>query len=101
MRILQICLGNEIALGGYVWSFPNGYRLASVGVCIQGSKSAPGLAAKLLKDLTQKRVQNARIMDFVIGAVLASGPIETTISDGVMLVGNATKQLDLGEFSTA
>ena len=90
----EFYLGKEIAPGGYVWSFPKGDRLANVGVCIQGSKSTPGLAARLLEDFIRKRMPDARLLDLVVGGVPASGPIETTISDGVMLVGDAARQSD-------
>ena len=90
----EFYLGNEIAPGGYVWSFPKGDRLANVGICIQGSKSTPGLAARLLEDFIQKRMPDARLLDLVVGGVPASGPIETAISDGVMLVGDAARQSD-------
>jgi digeranylgeranylglycerophospholipid reductase len=90
----EFYLGNEIAPGGYVWSFPKGDRMANVGVCIQGSNSYPGLAAKLLEDFIRKRMPDARLLDLVVGAVPASGPIENTISDGVMLVGDAARQSD-------
>lgn len=90
----EFYLGNEIAPGGYVWSFPKGERLANVGVCIQGSRSTPGLAARLLKDFIGKRMPDARLLDLVVGGVPASGPIETATSDGVMLVGDAARQSD-------
>jgi digeranylgeranylglycerophospholipid reductase len=90
----EFYLGEEIAPGGYVWSFPKGDQLANVGVCIQGSKSSPGLAAKLLENFIRKRMPDARLLDLVVGAVPASGPIETIISDGVMLVGDAARQSD-------
>jgi digeranylgeranylglycerophospholipid reductase len=90
----EFYLGNEIAPGGYVWSFPKDDGLANVGVCIQGSKSTPGLVTMLLEDFIRKRMPNARLLDLVVGGVPASGPIETTISDGVMLVGDAARQSD-------
>jgi digeranylgeranylglycerophospholipid reductase len=90
----EFYLGKEIAPGGYVWSFPMGDRLANVGVCIQGSEAIPGLAARLLEDFIRKRMPNAKLLDLVVGGVPASGPIETTISDGVMLVGDAARQSD-------
>ena len=90
----EFYLGNEIAPGGYVWSFPKGDRLANVGICIQGSKSTPGLASRLLEDFIRKRMPDARRLDLVVGGVPASGPIETAISDGVMLVGDAARQSD-------
>jgi digeranylgeranylglycerophospholipid reductase len=37
---------------------------------------------------------DARRLDLVVGGVPASGPIETTISGGVMLVGDAARQSD-------
>jgi digeranylgeranylglycerophospholipid reductase len=68
--------------------------LANVGVCIQGSKSTPGLAARQLKDFIRKHMPDARLLDLVVGGVPASGLIKTAISDGVMLVGDAARQSD-------
>ena len=90
----EFYLGNEIAPGGYAWSFPKGDGLANVGVCIQGSNSTPGLAARLLEDFIRKRMPEARLLDLMVGGVPASGPIKATISDGVMLVGDAARQSD-------
>jgi digeranylgeranylglycerophospholipid reductase len=90
----EFYLGTKIAPGGYVWSFPVGERMANVGVCIQGSKATPGLALRLLENFIRKHKPDARPLDLVVGGVPASGPIETTISDGVMLVGDAARQSD-------
>jgi digeranylgeranylglycerophospholipid reductase len=90
----EFYLGNKIAPGGYVWSFPKDDGRANVGVCIQGSKSTSGLVTILLEDFIRKCMPNARLLDLVVGGVPASGPIETTISDGVLLVGDAARQSD-------
>jgi digeranylgeranylglycerophospholipid reductase len=90
----EFYLGTKIAPGGYVWSFPVGERMANVGVCIQGSKATPGLALRLLENFIRKHKPDAKPLDLVVGGVPASGPIETTISDGVMLVGDAARQSD-------
>jgi digeranylgeranylglycerophospholipid reductase len=90
----EFYLGNEIAPGGYAWSFPKSDGLANVGVCIQGSNSTPGLAARLLENFIRKSMPEARLLDLMVGGVPASGPIKTAVSDGVMLVGDAARQSD-------
>ena len=45
----EFFLGNSIAPSGYAWSFPKGEKLANIGLGIQGSRSKPGEAMRLLR----------------------------------------------------
>jgi len=90
----EFFLGNELAPGGYVWSFPKGEHLANVGLGVIGSRSEPGAPVKLLRRFVERRMPEARIVEMVVGGVPVSGPIERTIADGVMLVGDAARQSD-------
>ncbi len=87
-------LGNEIAPGGYVWSFPKGERMANLGLGIQGSKSGPGMPIRLLQKFMKDRLPEAKVLEIMAGGVPVSGPIETTTADGVILVGDAARQSD-------
>ncbi len=90
----EFYIGNEIAPGGYVWIIPRGEKLANIGVCIQGSRSLPGLTVRLLREFLKRHMPEAKILDMVAGGIPASGPIKSTISDGIMLVGDCAGQSD-------
>lgn len=90
----EFFLGNSIAPSGYAWSFPKGEKLANIGLGIQGSKSKPGEAVRLLQQLMKTRFPNGRIVEMVVGGDPCSGPIDSATADGVMLVGDAAHQTD-------
>jgi digeranylgeranylglycerophospholipid reductase len=90
----EFFLGNSIAPSGYAWSFPKGEKLANIGLGIQGSRSKPGEAVRLLRQLMKSRFPNGKIVEMVVGGDPCSGPIESATADGVMLVGDAAHQTD-------
>jgi digeranylgeranylglycerophospholipid reductase len=90
----EFFFGNKMAPGGYVWSFPKGGCLANVGIGIQGSQSGPGEPIKLLESFLRSKMPKAKILQMVAGGIPTSGPIKTTTSDGIMLVGDAAHQSD-------
>ncbi len=90
----EFFLGNEIAPGGYVWSFPKGDKLANVGIGVLGSKAASGTPIKLLREFVKKNFPDGKVLEMMAGGVPVSGPIETTTANGVILVGDAARQSD-------
>jgi digeranylgeranylglycerophospholipid reductase len=90
----EFFFGNRIAPGGYAWIFPKGKGLANVGIGIQGSQSCPGIAQMLLDEFMQSRIPRAEILQMVAGGIPTSGPMSSTISGGIMLVGDAARQSD-------
>ncbi|MGB3943439.1 MAG: NAD(P)/FAD-dependent oxidoreductase [Methanothrix sp.] len=90
----EFCLGNQIAPGGYVWSFPKGRGIANVGIGVLGSKSDPGMPMRLLREFMKARFPDGKVLEVVAGGVPVSGPIERTVADGVILVGDAARQSD-------
>jgi digeranylgeranylglycerophospholipid reductase len=90
----EFFLGNSIAPSGYAWSFPKGRKTANIGLGIQGSKSKPGEAMRLLRQLMKTRFPNGRVVEMVVGGDPCSGPVDCSIADGVMLVGDAAHQTD-------
>lgn len=90
----EFFLGNGIAPSGYAWSFPKGEKLANIGLGMQGSRSKPGEAVRLLKELMKTRFPNGKVVEMVVGGDPCSGPIDSAIADGVMLVGDAAHQTD-------
>jgi len=90
----EFYLGNSIAPAGYVWSFPKGDKLANVGLGMLGSRSSPGEALRMLRLFVKNRFPNGKVVEMVVGGDPCSGPIESTTSDGVMLIGDAARQTD-------
>ncbi|KCZ70311.1 geranylgeranyl reductase family protein [Candidatus Methanoperedens nitroreducens] len=87
-------LGNNYAPGGYLWIFPKGGHMANVGIGILGSKSGDVRAISLLQRYIHNNMPQAKIVEMVVGGVPVSGPIEQTVTDGLMLVGDAARQSD-------
>ena len=86
---LKFYFGEKIAPGGYVWIFPKGDRVANVGIGIRSPKqSAYYYLNKCIVNL------NAKPVELNIGGVPVSGPIEKTFTDGLLVVGDAARQVD-------
>lgn len=92
----QFYLGS-CAPGGYAWIFPKAYGEANVGIGLQLSKIKDRAAPKrYLDNFIKKHEELAKgkaIMQ-VAGAVSICAPIERTVDDGIMLVGDAARQID-------
>ncbi len=87
-------LGKEIAPAGYVWAFPKGNGTANLGVGILGSRSGKKKPIDYLNEFKEKHFPNSQIIEMVYGGVPVIGPIERTIANGLMLVGDAARQSD-------
>lgn len=87
-------LGEKYAPGGYQWVFPKGENTANVGLGILGSKSGNIRAISLLQRFLETHIPHAKIVEMVVGGVPVSGPIKQTVTDGLMLVGDAARQSD-------
>jgi digeranylgeranylglycerophospholipid reductase len=90
----RIYIGEKYSAGGYVWVFPKGGHTANVGIGILGSKSGKIRAISLLHKFIETSIPHGKIMEMVFGGVPVSGPIEKTIADGLILVGDAARQSD-------
>jgi digeranylgeranylglycerophospholipid reductase len=90
----EFYIGEKYSAGGYVWIFPKGGYTANVGIGILGSKSGKIRALTLLHDFIETHIPDGKIVELVVGGVPVSGPIEKTIADGLMLVGDAARQSD-------
>jgi digeranylgeranylglycerophospholipid reductase len=93
------CLGywidEEIAPGGYAWVFPKGDRRANVGLGVQAD-----LAKETALDYLNRFVEREHALSsgspvtLVAGNVPVSLPCSRLVSNGVMLVGDAARQVD-------
>jgi digeranylgeranylglycerophospholipid reductase len=93
------CLGywidEEIAPGGYAWVFPKGEGRANVGLGIQANLGDRTALAHLDRFVEREPALNhGSPVTQVIGNVPVAPPCETLVTDGVMLVGDAARQVD-------
>lgn len=86
----EFYLGNEIAPGGYAWIFPKGNDMANVGLGIAGDRSGKTRVYDYLRKFI-KRFPEAKILEMVFGGVPVSAPLEKTIENGLILVGDAAR----------
>jgi digeranylgeranylglycerophospholipid reductase len=94
LNFCHFYLGNEIAPSGYIWVFPKGKKLANVGIGILGSRSGKNRAIDLLSDFVKQKFPDGKILELDVGGVPVSGTIDQTITNGLMLVGDAARQSD-------
>jgi digeranylgeranylglycerophospholipid reductase len=92
----QFFLGS-VAPGGYVWIFPKDEDTANVGLGVQLSKlKEPGEVKRYLDRFIEKQpgLSKGRPLEVVSGAVSVCAPIEQTVTDGLLLVGDSARQID-------
>ncbi|MEN6517085.1 MAG: NAD(P)/FAD-dependent oxidoreductase [Methanospirillum sp.] len=88
-------LGNEIAPEGYVWVFPKGERTANVGVGISGRKCRDGSRPlDYLNRFVKEHFADGRVLEWVIGGVPVCRPLERTVADGLVIIGDAARVAD-------
>jgi len=91
----EFFLGTTWAPGGYVWIFPKSETSANVGVGVLLSKiKGPGDAKKHLDKFIENRpgLKKGKVIEIVSGGVPVSAPLDETIKDGLLLVGDAARQ---------
>lgn len=87
--------GNEVAPGGYAWAFPKGNGCANIGLGIRGNFSKKGhRPLDYLKEFVKREFPKGDVISKLYGAVPVSGPVYETVSDGLILVGDAARQVD-------
>jgi len=88
-------LGNTIAPEGYLWIFPKGDRTANVGIGISGRRSRDGSRAKdYLDRFVAKNFPDGKMIEAIVGGVPVCRPLECTVADGLMVVGDAARVVD-------
>ncbi len=94
-ELLEFYLGSKISPAGYAWVFPKGNDLANVGLGVLGSK-AQKRPIEYLKDFvaSKPKLSKGRVVEINIGGVPVCGPMDQTVKDNVMLVGDAARQVN-------
>lgn len=92
----EFVLGSK-APGGYIWLFPKDEETANVGIGMQLTKlKSPGDVKKYLDKFIEgdPRLRKGKPLELVSGAVSICAPIDKTVGDGILLVGDAARQID-------
>lgn len=87
----------DISKGGYVWIFPKGEDEANIGVGFQLNKvKHKGQVKEYLDDFIKRHPEysKGKIIEIVAGAVPVSAPMDKTVKDGLLLVGDAARQVN-------
>lgn len=90
-----IFFGHDVAPGGYAWIFPKGKDVANVGLGFttegRDSKSALDYLNKFVKE--NEMTKNASPINIVAGGIPLIRPLEKTVKENVLLVGDAARQI--------
>ncbi|MEM0449796.1 MAG: NAD(P)/FAD-dependent oxidoreductase, partial [Methanomassiliicoccales archaeon] len=92
----EFVLGS-VAPGGYAWIFPKGGDTANVGMGVLGSKLKRPGDVKMYIDKWIKsdpRLSCGQPLEAVGAAVSVSPPVEKSVADGILLVGDAARVID-------
>ena len=92
----EFVLGSK-APGGYIWIFPKNEDTANVGIGMQLTKlKDPADVKKYLDRYIQNdpRLRKGKPLELVSGAVSICAPIDKAIGSGILLVGDAARQID-------
>jgi digeranylgeranylglycerophospholipid reductase len=92
----EFVLGS-VAPGGYAWVFPKGGDTANVGMGVLASMlKKPGEVKFYIDKWIKKdpRLSCAQPLEAVGAAVSVSPPVEKSIADGLLLVGDAARVID-------
>ncbi len=85
------------APGGYAWVFPKGEHRANVGLGVQVAKvKKKGDPKRYLDSFVSKHkhLVKGTPIAHIAGAVSVCAPIERTVDNGIMLVGDSARQID-------
>ncbi len=96
-RYCEFYLGNLTAPGGYLWYFPKSGDTVNVGIGVMAKKVKQKADAKRYLDRfieKDPRVKDGKPLDWVAGGVSTSPPLEKTVAPGIMVVGDAARQID-------
>jgi len=91
----EFFLGEKVAPRGYAWVFPKGENCANVGLGIGGDVSKDKhRAMDYLRAFVHDKFPAGEVMAEIYGAVPLSGPLHKSVSDGLVLVGDAARHVN-------
>lgn len=92
---MEFYFGNEVAPGGYVWIFPRGEDIVNVGIGVLPARAGKP-SIEYLRDFVANRpeFEGGKIIEINTGGVPVSGPIDRTVADNLLIVGDAARQVN-------
>ncbi len=92
-EILEFYFGSSVAPMGYAWVFPKDKDVANVGLGVRGAKTT---AYEHLENFvaSKEHLRRGSVVGIVAGGVPVVGPNQPSVADGVVLVGDAARQVD-------
>lgn len=91
---LYFYFGKDVAPHGYFWIFPKGNNKANIGLGVSGIIGKQKSALSYLNDFMQKRFPTAPILTQIAGGVPCSVTLKNISAPGIMLVGDAARQVN-------
>jgi digeranylgeranylglycerophospholipid reductase len=91
---LYFFFGKDVAPNGYFWIFPKGNNKANIGLGISGIIGKKKSAKSFLDDFMNKHYPNAPVLTTIAGGVPCAITLEKISAPGIMLVGDAAKQVN-------
>ncbi len=89
----------SMAPGGYLWAFPKGPREANVGLGVslanlkrQGGGEVRAFLDRFIK--SRPEYAQGKVVQIVAGGVSVNAPLDRTVTDGLMLVGDSARIID-------
>jgi digeranylgeranylglycerophospholipid reductase len=96
-RFTEVYFCNATIPGGYAWVFPKSDDCANVGIGVQVSKmNEPGMARCYLDQFvaTHPNLAKGFPIKTIAGGVSVCAPLDKTVADNVMLVGDSARMID-------
>ncbi len=88
-------IGEQVAPGGYAWIFPKGERRANVGLGVQADLAKVTPLEYLNRFIADQRtLAQGYPVSLIVGGVPVALTPGQIVSDGLMLVGDAARQVD-------
>jgi hypothetical protein len=91
---LYLHFGETIAPHGYAWIFPKGVGVANVGLGVIALKAQGRTARDYLDAYVARRYPEGAISGSTVGGVIVGTTLKRTVTDGLMLVGDAAHQVN-------
>jgi digeranylgeranylglycerophospholipid reductase len=91
---LYFYFGKKVSPGGYFWVFPKGENIANVGLGVSGMECKKRSSLSYLNENINRLYPNASILTQIAGGVPCAVTLEKFIKDGIMLVGDAARQVN-------
>jgi len=88
-------IGQDVAPGGYAWVFPKGEGKANVGLGVQADLATDSALNYLTRFIeSQSHLAQGSPVTLVVGGVPVAPLPSRLVADGLMLVGDAARQVD-------